>query len=139
MLEYCWQNSEVSRKCARVTDRKIVIVRDIRISSEILLSGICWISRRNTVSTDSKYLLTPSSEEIKKKYSFLCEFKCGTFISVALQSVIERVDPFGNGSCISDDDILEENIYAKKFNASYSRQVRTLYDSVVPLYTVSRQ
>ncbi|KAJ7355005.1 ligand-gated sodium channel [Desmophyllum pertusum] len=37
------------------------------------------------------------------------------------RTVIERVDPFGNGSCISEDDV-EDNIYAKKFNATYSRQ-----------------
>lgn len=41
---------------------------------------------------------------------------------LTLQAVIERVDAFSNGSCISDDNILDKNIYMKKFNASYSRQ-----------------
>ncbi|XP_078379993.1 epithelial sodium channel subunit alpha-like [Oculina patagonica] len=43
--------------------------------------------------------------------------------SIAIRkTVVERVDPFGNGSCISEDDFKDKNIYAKKFNTSYSRQ-----------------
>lgn len=47
------------------------------------------------------------------------------FSFLPLQSVIERVDPFKNGSCVSDDNNRVQNIYTKKFNVSYSRQVRT--------------
>ncbi|CAH3149507.1 unnamed protein product [Pocillopora meandrina] len=38
------------------------------------------------------------------------------------KTVIERVDPFGNGSCISGDDVKEKDIYGKKFHTTYSRQ-----------------
>lgn len=39
------------------------------------------------------------------------------------------MDPFGNGSCISEDDV-EDNIYAKKFNATYSRQVNITFSNM---------
>ncbi|XP_078380361.1 epithelial sodium channel subunit alpha-like [Oculina patagonica] len=38
------------------------------------------------------------------------------------RSLIERADPFGNGSCVSDEDLNTDNIYVKKYGASYSRQ-----------------
>ncbi|XP_015764092.1 PREDICTED: degenerin deg-1-like [Acropora digitifera] len=38
------------------------------------------------------------------------------------RTVIERIDPFNNGSCVSKSDLNRNNLYAKKFNASYSRQ-----------------
>ncbi|KAJ7355007.1 ligand-gated sodium channel [Desmophyllum pertusum] len=38
------------------------------------------------------------------------------------RSLIERVDPFGNGSCVSEKDLNGNNMYAKKYNASYSKQ-----------------
>ncbi|XP_022797294.1 amiloride-sensitive sodium channel subunit alpha-like [Stylophora pistillata] len=38
------------------------------------------------------------------------------------RKVIERVDPFGNGSCQSEKSLNRNNMYAKKFNVSYSRQ-----------------
>lgn len=34
------------------------------------------------------------------------------------------MDPFGNGSCISGEDVKEKDIYGKKFHTTYSRQVR---------------
>jgi len=38
------------------------------------------------------------------------------------RTVIERVDPFGNGSCVSEKDLNRNSFYSKKFNVSYSRQ-----------------
>ncbi|XP_068734788.1 degenerin del-1-like [Montipora capricornis] len=38
------------------------------------------------------------------------------------RTLIERADPFGNGSCVSESDLEHNSFYTKKFNASYSRQ-----------------
>ncbi|CAH3105581.1 unnamed protein product [Porites lobata] len=38
------------------------------------------------------------------------------------RTVIEREDPFGNGSCVSQSALNGKNLYAKKYNASYSKQ-----------------
>ncbi|CAH3197944.1 unnamed protein product, partial [Porites evermanni] len=34
----------------------------------------------------------------------------------------QREDPFGNGSCVSESALNGKNLYAKKYNASYSKQ-----------------
>ena len=52
------------------------------------------------------------------------------FLTLFLQTTMERVDPFGNNSCLAERESLTNNLYQLKYNAEYSELVNN--DNVLP-------